>query len=257
VTQVFISYRHINPDQDLAGFLEGYLKSRGIDVFIDTQMLVGDKWVEEIDRRIRASSFFVALLSADSIRSDMVRQEVELAHSLPSCSILPVRVAFEGALPYDLASYLNRIQYAQWKSRDDNQTIAEQIFAAINRSASLPNQGQSGETQSSAAELQALADVTEIRGAPLPAATKRGLKVLSQAPLPVIYDGVKIAVGYRIDLLVEDAVIVELKAVEKLTPLNEAQLLSYLKLSGRKLGLLINFNVEHLKNGIKRIANGL
>jgi GxxExxY protein len=67
----------------------------------------------------------------------------------------------------------------------------------------------------------------------------------------------KIGVGYRIDLLVEDAVIVELKAVETLTPLSQAQLLSYLKLSGRKLGLLINFNVEHLKNGIKRIANGL
>ena len=87
--------------------------------------------------------------------------------------------------------------------------------------------------------------------------TKRGLKVLSQVTLPAIYDGVKIDVGYRIDLLVEDAVIVELKAVERLTPLNEAQLLSYLKLSGLKLGLLINFNVEHLKNGIKRIANGL
>src|SRR5262245_12148908 len=110
-------------------------------------MLVGDKWVEEIERRISASSFFVALLSADSIRSDMVRQEVELAHSLLNCAILPVRVVFDGALPYDLASYLNRIQYAQWKSREDNQIIAEQIFAAINRSASLPNQGRSGETQ--------------------------------------------------------------------------------------------------------------
>ncbi len=87
--------------------------------------------------------------------------------------------------------------------------------------------------------------------------TKCGLKVLSQVTLPVIYDGVKIDVGYRIDLLVEDAVIVELKSVEKLTPLNEAQLISYLKLSGRKLGLLINFKVEHLKNGIKRIVNGL
>ena len=57
MTQAFISYRHISPDQDLAGFLEGYLTSRGIDVFIDTQMLVGDKWVEEIERQIRASSF--------------------------------------------------------------------------------------------------------------------------------------------------------------------------------------------------------
>lgn len=87
--------------------------------------------------------------------------------------------------------------------------------------------------------------------------TKRGLKVLSQVTLPVIYDGVEIDVGYRIDLLVEDAVIVELKAVERLMPLSQAQLLSYLKLSGRKVGLLINFNVEHLKNGIKRIVNGL
>jgi TIR domain len=56
VTQVFISYRHISPDQDLAGFLEGYLKSRGLDVFIDTQMLVGDRWVEEIESRIRFAS---------------------------------------------------------------------------------------------------------------------------------------------------------------------------------------------------------
>jgi hypothetical protein len=169
VTQVFISYRHISPDQDFAGFLEGYLKSRGLDVFIDTQMLVGDKWVEEIERQIRSSNFFVALLSADSIRSDMVRQEVELAHSLPNCAILPVRVAFEGALPYDLASYLHRIQYAQWNSVEDNRRIAEQIFAAINRSADLPNQ----ESQSGPAELQALADATENRGAPLPAADPR------------------------------------------------------------------------------------
>jgi hypothetical protein len=67
VTQVFISYKHLSPDQDLAGFLEGYLRGQRLDVLIDTQMLVGDKWVEEIERRIRASGFFVALLSADSI----------------------------------------------------------------------------------------------------------------------------------------------------------------------------------------------
>ncbi|MGH9754902.1 MAG: AAA-like domain-containing protein [Blastocatellia bacterium] len=169
MTQVFISYRHIRPDQELAGFLEGYLKSQGLDVFIDTQMLVGDKWVEEIERHIRASSFFVALLSADSIRSDMVRQEIELAHALPQVTILPIRVAFEGAMPYDLASYLNRIQYTLWKSSEDNQRVAEQIFAAISRSADLPNR----ETRSSAAELRVLADATENRGAPLPAADPR------------------------------------------------------------------------------------
>jgi GxxExxY protein len=73
--------------------------------------------------------------------------------------------------------------------------------------------------------------------------------------LPVIYDGVQIDLGYRLDLLVEDAVIVELKAVKELTPLHEAQLLSYLKLGGFQLGLLINFNVVHLKHGIKRMVN--
>lgn len=67
----------------------------------------------------------------------------------------------------------------------------------------------------------------------------------------------RIDVGYGIDLLVEGAVIVELKAVDGLLPIHQAQLLSYLKLSGKKLGLLINFNEVHLKNGIKRIVNGL
>lgn len=86
---------------------------------------------------------------------------------------------------------------------------------------------------------------------------KRGCRVERQVALPVVYDGVRIDVGYRLDLLVEDAVIVELKAVEKLAPIHEAQLLSYLKLSGKKVGLLINFNVLHLKDGIKRMVNGL
>jgi GxxExxY protein len=84
---------------------------------------------------------------------------------------------------------------------------------------------------------------------------KAGLKVESQVSLPIFYDGIKIDAGYRIDLLVEDAVIVELKAVERLLPIHEAQILSYLKLSNKKLGLLLNFNVTQLKNGIKRIVN--
>jgi GxxExxY protein len=81
---------------------------------------------------------------------------------------------------------------------------------------------------------------------------KRGLNAVSQVPLPVVYDGVQIDVGYRIDLLVEDCVIVELKSIESLLPIHEAQLLTYLKLSGKKVGLLMNFNVTHLKDGIKR-----
>lgn len=82
---------------------------------------------------------------------------------------------------------------------------------------------------------------------------KRGFLVQSQIALPVQYDGVLIELGYRLDLLVEDSIIVELKAVEKLTSVHQAQILSYLKLSNKRLGLLINFNVEHLKDGIKRV----
>ncbi len=84
---------------------------------------------------------------------------------------------------------------------------------------------------------------------------KRGLKVDVQLELPIEYDGVQLDVGYRIDLLVEDAVIVELKAVSEIQPIHEAQLLSYLKLSKKKIGLLINFHVLRLKDGIKRMAN--
>src|SRR6476646_9732681 len=86
---------------------------------------------------------------------------------------------------------------------------------------------------------------------------KRGLKVLTEVILPVIYDGNQIDVGYRIDVLVEDRVIVEAKSITKLAPIHEAQLLTYLKLSRIKVGLLINFNVLLLKDGIKRMVNKL
>jgi GxxExxY protein len=86
---------------------------------------------------------------------------------------------------------------------------------------------------------------------------KRGIKVATQVVLPLVYDGVRIDAGYRLDLLVEDVVIVEVKSVERFAPIHEAQLLAYLRLSGLRLGLLINFNVLHLKDGIKRMANNL
>jgi len=83
---------------------------------------------------------------------------------------------------------------------------------------------------------------------------KMGYKVERQKPLPVNYDGVQLDAGYRIDLLVEDRVIVELKSVSEVIPLFKAQLMTYLKLSGLTLGLLINFNVMDLKQGITRIV---
>jgi GxxExxY protein len=82
---------------------------------------------------------------------------------------------------------------------------------------------------------------------------KRGFNIENQVLLPIVYDEVKLDAGYRLDLLVEDQVIVELKAAETMNPVFEAQLLSYLKLSKKRLGLLINFHVQLLKNGIKRI----
>jgi len=84
---------------------------------------------------------------------------------------------------------------------------------------------------------------------------KRGLRVESQMWLPVVYDGTEIEGGYKIDLLVEEIVVVELKVVEQILPIHKAQLLSYLKLSNKNVGLLINFNVVHLRDGIRRIVN--
>jgi GxxExxY protein len=85
---------------------------------------------------------------------------------------------------------------------------------------------------------------------------KRGFKVASQVGLPVIFDGEKIELGYRIDLVVEHLVIVEVKSVEAIHPVHQAQLLSYMRLSGIGVGLLINFYVAHLRDGIKRMVDG-
>jgi GxxExxY protein len=84
---------------------------------------------------------------------------------------------------------------------------------------------------------------------------KSGLNIKRQVSIPVVYDGIRLDAGYQLDLLVEDRIVIELKAVEKLLPIHEAQLLTYLKLANKKLGLLINFNVNLLKNGIKRRVN--
>jgi GxxExxY protein len=85
--------------------------------------------------------------------------------------------------------------------------------------------------------------------------SQRGIRFERQKPLPVKYKGVSLDCGYRLDLVVEGEIILELKTVESLLPIHEAQLLTYLKLSELTLGLLINFNVPVLKDGIKRIAN--
>jgi len=85
--------------------------------------------------------------------------------------------------------------------------------------------------------------------------TLLGIKFRRQQPLPIVYKGVNLDTGYRLDVVVEKALLLELKSVEALVPLFEAQIITYLKLSGIPLGLLINFNVPILKHGIKRFVN--
>jgi len=86
---------------------------------------------------------------------------------------------------------------------------------------------------------------------------KMGYEVKSQVGLPVIYDGIKQDIGFRLDLLINDSVIIEIKSVDELSDVHHKQLLTYLKLSGKKLGLLINFNVSSLKDSIVRVVNNL
>ena len=85
---------------------------------------------------------------------------------------------------------------------------------------------------------------------------KRGLSVTKQQTIPVFYDGTQFEEGFRADLIVEDKIIIELKSVEKVMPVHKKQLLTYLRLSDRKLGLLVNFGENLIKNGISRVING-
>jgi len=86
---------------------------------------------------------------------------------------------------------------------------------------------------------------------------RRGLRTVRQQPIPVVYENVRIDTGFRADLVVEDKVIVEIKSVELLAPLHKKQLLTYLRLADKRLGLLINFHVALIKDGITRVVNGL
>ena len=86
---------------------------------------------------------------------------------------------------------------------------------------------------------------------------QNGLKIQTQVPVPVLYKGIKLDVSYRLDIIVEEKVIIEVKTVSELMPIHKAQLLTYLKLTRIKLGLLINFNSIKLIDGVKRVANNL
>jgi GxxExxY protein len=86
---------------------------------------------------------------------------------------------------------------------------------------------------------------------------KRGLRVVRQQAIPVVYESVRMDLGFRADLIIENKVVIEIKSVEAIAPVHKKQLLTYLRLTDKRLGLLINFNVELIKNGITRVVNGL
>lgn len=176
MAKVFISYRHVDPDEQLADALQDQLRERGVDVFVDKQIEVGSRWVEEIERQLRASEFFVAFLSAESIRSDMVRQEISWAHDLEKggrITILPVRVAFSGELPYDLGAYLNPIQYVKWERDAPFDQVSDTIVRAVLAGDPLPQAGGDADEEPDPERLRLLAEATDHRGAPLPVADPR------------------------------------------------------------------------------------
>lgn len=173
VGQVFISYRHVAPDEDLAHALAARLEERNHPVFIDARLEVGTRWSKEIERQIRASGFFVVLLSKHSVQSEMVRWEVELAHELEGLGklqILPIRIDFDGELPSDLASTLDPIHYVRWSSSEAMDDVLDCLVAAIEKSAALP---QRRADASDVLHLDSSDQAPDAGPAPLPAAESR------------------------------------------------------------------------------------
>lgn len=166
MADVFISFRHVNPDQQLAAELAKYLTQHGVTYFIDYEIRISMNWSEVIERELKAAKSLVVLLSEDSMRSDMVRLEVKLAAKFKK-QIFPVRLGYEGAFPYDLAAYLDLIEWRLWKP---NEPFAPICAAILDGLAESPTKNG---LEPSAEALRRLNEVTELRGAPLPSADPR------------------------------------------------------------------------------------
>lgn len=173
MSRVFVSYRHSDPDQQLAAQIANALKTAGHDVFWDSDLRVGQRWADVIEKNLRESRFFVVLVSKESMRSDMVGREVRLAHELSKNSpdpmtLLPVRIAYSGALPGEMGAYLEPVQYTFWTSDRDSDRVTSELLAAIGAGEKLPLTLQESDTT-----IRRLHEATEKQGAPLPQAELR------------------------------------------------------------------------------------
>lgn len=137
--QIFISYAHANPDQELAAELAAFLDANGFGVFVDSKIRLGQDWVEQIDIELRRSEYFIVLLSPVAIKSDMVRREIAIAYKLrkdKKLAIFPIRIGLEGELPYDVSAYLDLIQYTVWHPGQSPGAICQTILEALGGSSS-------------------------------------------------------------------------------------------------------------------------
>jgi serine/threonine protein kinase len=136
-SSLFICYKHnTTPDQTLANYLYEFLTGQGYKVFIDKSSLrAGDGWLEEIDQQIKESDFLIVLLSKASADSELVKSELSRAYSYRKLrgkpNILPVRIAYEGLLPYTIAAFLDPLQYIAWQNETDNARVLKEILSAI------------------------------------------------------------------------------------------------------------------------------
>jgi tRNA A-37 threonylcarbamoyl transferase component Bud32 len=135
--------RHAQPDEQILVMLEKELRDQGYEVFIDRHMSIGVEWAQEIERQVRSADVVIPLLSAASVSSEMLTYEVQTANDAAQKQggkprLLPVRIAFEGALPDALAAILNPLQYAAWSSPQDNQRLVRELLASIINPPSRP-----------------------------------------------------------------------------------------------------------------------
>jgi hypothetical protein len=133
---LFICYkRNADPDQKLAQYLFDFLTARGHEVFIDSTLRAGQAWLDEIDQQIKTSDFLVVLLSKESADSEMVKAEVIRAYEYRKLQgkphTLPVRIAYEGLLPYSIAAFIDPLQHVTWQGETDNERVGRDILAAI------------------------------------------------------------------------------------------------------------------------------